>query len=106
MSILFVETYLVAPENEAKVLDFHRRLRALFEAHPEKFNGAKAWHVYRQAIGVTWRFIELIEFESLVDLDAYFAGFSTDEELTAVVQEFYRLIDAASHTTEIWQPAL
>jgi hypothetical protein len=41
-----------------------------------------------------------------VDLDAYFAGFSTDEELTAVVQEFYRLIDAASHTTEIWQPAL
>jgi hypothetical protein len=106
MGVIFVETYLVDPKNEAKLLDFHQRLRTLFQEHPEKFNGAKVWNVYRQSIGVTWRFIEQIEFESLADLDAYFAGYSTDEELMAVVQEFYSLIDAASHTTEIWKPAL
>jgi hypothetical protein len=106
MSVIFVETYLVNPDNEAKLLDFHRRLRTLFQAHPEKFNGAKSWKVYRQSIGVSWRFIELIEFENLTDLEAYFAGFSTDDELTSIIQEFYSLIDAASHTTEIWKPAL
>ena len=106
MSVIFVETYFVNPENEAKILDFHRRLQTLFQEHPEKFNGAKSWKVYRQSIGITWRFIELIEFENMVDLEAYFAGFSTDEELTAVIQEFFSLIDAVSHTTEIWKPAL
>jgi len=42
----------------------------------------------------------------MTDLEAYFAGFSTDEELTAIIQEFFSLIDAVSHTTEIWKPAL
>jgi hypothetical protein len=102
MSVFFVETYFVSPENMERITSLLNRAVSLIKEKPEKFRGLKSYQMFSQLVGEFGGHTEMWEFESMNDIDALFKTMFGDEELKKIPEEFFTLVEPGTYSTQIW----
>jgi hypothetical protein len=103
MSIFLVETYLAKHEKQA---EFQKLLNEFLRFKKEDsriFEGMKSWKLLQQEYGgVGDLYIEMWEFESLLEMERCSARIFDNKEMKRIQMEFHELIDNATFARFIW----
>ncbi len=103
MSIILVETYLVRHEKQAEFQSSLQEFINYKEGHQRLFQGLKSWRLLKQfSGGVANTYIELWEFENLLDMEKCNARVFKTREGKKIQADFYDQIDNATFTRSIW----
>ncbi len=102
MSIFFVESYVVGPEEMERLSALLGRASNLMKEKPEKFPGLRSYRAFSRMIGEFGAHTEIWEFENMNNIEALYQAMFTDEELKQIPKEFFTLIEPGTYSTEIW----
>lgn len=108
MSIFVVMTYAVKPEKQEEFMSLVQRFLKYKKENPEMFKKVKSLKLFAQMFGgISGGYIEVWEFDNLADVEKHRAGILKDEgareEIRKIHQEFTRLIEPATHSTQVWK---
>ena len=111
MSIFIVQTYLVKPEKQEEFMSLVRRFLKYKEENPEMFKEVKSLKLFAQMFGgISGRYIEAREFDNLAAAEKYRTRILKDEqareEIKKIHQEFTRLIEPATHSSNVWNSVM
>lgn len=110
MSILEVETWVIADGKQEQHDEMIRTWIAFLEKHPELFEGWKSIRYYRQIDlpegDATGRYVMVFEFESLAARNAYK---ERRKDWSGPYEEYkkvdpYQFFDTSTVTVEGWEP--
>jgi hypothetical protein len=110
MSIVEVETWLIAPGNEEQHHEIIRRWAAFVQDHRELFEGWRSVRYYRQVAAPdgepTGRYVMLFEYESMEARNAYKERRKDFQGPYAEYKKVdpYQFFDHSSVTVEHWEP--
>lgn len=102
MTIFVVETYVVKPENQAKIAPVFQKFMKLTEERKAKFKMVKSFKLYSQWIGAVGGYMDIWELKSLADFDVWCKSIEADDALMKAYLEWYSLIVPDSYNLHIW----
>jgi len=101
-----VETLVIKQEKEEEALEWRKKLDEYIKKHPELYKEVKSQKVFAQLFGGTLGgYVEMLEFESLADVEKFLNKVNQDEEfLTTIVSEALNFIVPGTRSLSVWAP--
>jgi hypothetical protein len=104
MAVFEIETYVVYPE---KVEEHELVLKEIFnygKMHPDVSRHVKSLRVFKQGIGgdPVGSFVLVTEFESLSEIETFYAKLKKDKEWQEIAKKWAKVIDLKSMHISIW----
>jgi hypothetical protein len=111
MSVFIVMTYVVKPEKQEEFMSLAQGFLKYKKENPELFKNVKSWKLFAQMFGgFSGGHIEVWEFDNLTDVEKHRTRILKDErareEIKKIHQEFTRLIEPATLSTNVWNPVM
>jgi hypothetical protein len=105
VSIFLVESYVVKAEKRAEFTLLLNEFLKYKKDHPQLFSGVKSWKLYKQDYGgISGMYIEMWEYEGLVDMEKINKRIFEDKEMKRINEEFHALVEPAAFSSNIWSP--
>ena len=103
MAVFVVETYIVKPEKQAEFMPLLQKILEYKKENPETFKEMKSKKVFTQIFGgISGRYIEMNEFDSMADAEKYMTRIMKDEGFMKLYQEAKLLLVPATYSLEVW----
>jgi len=107
MSVFIVEAYVVKPGKQGELMSLLQRIRKYKRKNPEKFKEMKSKKVFSQLLGgISGRYIEMIEFDSMADAEKYMSRIFEDERFMKLYQEALLLTVPATYSITVWNAVM
>ena len=103
ITILVVNTWVVKPEKEGEFTKLWQRYLKYIKENPKTFKEVKSLKLFTQMLGgIYGAHVELIEYDSLTDLEKLLTRIFKDKEFMKVMQEIMLIIEPASYSINVW----
>lgn len=103
MTIVVAETFVVKPEKQTEFTKLWKRYNKYVKDNPKQFKEIKWSKSFTQMFGGTYgAHIELMEFNSLADMEKVNKRTMKDPELMKLYNEMLLLIDPTTYTSNLW----
>ena len=107
ITVFIVETYVVKPGKQGELMTLLKRIAEYKKENPEKFKEMKSKKIFSQMFGgISGGFIEMIEFDNMVDAEKYMAREEKDEEFMKLYQEAMLLLVPATYSMNVWKSVM
>jgi hypothetical protein len=107
MTIVYAETYVVKPDKLSEFAAFCKNLDAFLKKRTDLSKEMKSFKRFSHLFGGYWGgYVDMMEFESLADLEKMFNRAMADKEfMTKIYSEFAALVIPGTDSISIWQSA-
>lgn len=103
MTIVVQETFVVKPEKQAEFTKLWKRYFKYVKDNPKLFKEMKWSKSFTQMFGGTYgAHVELMEFNSLADMEKLNNRTMKDPGLMKLYHEMMLLIDPVTYTSNVW----
>jgi hypothetical protein len=94
----------VKPDKLNEFMAFTKKYLAWMKERPDLFKEVKSYKAFSHMLGGTWGgYVEMIEFESLADLEKWLKRYDSDKEhMTKIWPEFPPLIVPGTFSMNLW----
>lgn len=105
MGILVVQTYVVKPEKQEEYKAFLQRWLQFMKENPKEVEEIKSTKMFTQTIGgVFGGIVEMLEFNSLSDIDKYMQKAFKNKEHMKLDKEQELFTVPGTRSISIWSP--
>jgi len=103
MSVFLVSTGDEKLDKSAEVAVFMKKYLAWMKERPDLFKEVKSYKLFRNMVGGNYGgWVEMIEFESLADLEKWYKRYISDKEhLTKIWPEFTSLVVPGTYKSSV-----
>ncbi len=102
-TIFALESAGVVPDKVAELQGHFKRSKEFMEKHPELFGELKSQKIVTQTMGAeVGTFMEILEFESLTEIDKFVARLMKNEEFVAIHNEAQSWFVPGTHKLTLW----
>lgn len=103
MSVFVVLRYVVKSEKQTEFESLTKKYLEYLK-DPEKSKELKSWKLFVQLLGgIANTYIEMMEFDSMADVEKWNTRMMNDEEfLKSVYQEFMLIIEPTTYSRNVW----
>lgn len=103
MSTFMVDNYVIRSGKRGEFMAWWQTFLKYKEDHPEVFKGLKSLKLFhREFGGISGSYVDMLEFDSMADLDRVMTRMQQDEQFSKIGHAFELLYDPAAYSCEIW----
>jgi len=107
MSVFVIETYVVEPGKQEKLMSLLQRIRKYTEENPESFKEMKLKRIFSQMFGgISGGYIEMNEFDNMAEAEKYMTRVSRDKGYMKLYQEAKLLLIPATYSLNVWKSVM
>ena len=107
MSVFVIETYVVEPGKQEKLMSLLQRIRKYTEENPESFKEIKSKRIFSQMFGgISGGYIEMNEFDNMAEAEKYMTRVSRDKGYMKLYQEAKLLLIPATYSLNVWKSVM
>ena len=107
MSVFVIETYVVEPGKQEKLMSLLQRIRKYKEENPESFKEMKLKRMFSQMFGgISGGYIEMNEFDNMAEAEKYRTRVSRDKGFMKLYQEAKLLLVPATYPLNVWKSVM
>jgi hypothetical protein len=105
VTVLLVATYVAKPEKAGEVAAFFKKYVEWMKSRPDLFKEMKSWKSFSHMYGGTRGcIVDMMEFESLADLEKWNSRYYGDKEhMAKIAPEATALMVPGTYSVSIWK---
>lgn len=104
MTVFLVSTWVVKLDKASEYMAFSKKYLTWMKERPDLFKEVKSYKVFSNMLGGNYSGgVEMIEFESLSDLEKWLNRYTSDKEhMTKIWPEFAPLVVPETFSSSVW----